>query len=974
MFVSHRSFVVRIVTVALAAWCYFALCAPGIVDDASATHAQSGTSGILTGEVTGPDGAPLAGVTVRAAAQSDTSHAHFTTTHADGIFLFRSLAPGLYAVRISLLGYLPLSRNEMLSNGGKVTLNVQLEEAPIGSQEVIVTASRHSENATNAPASVTVVSAQAIQQQVLSTPTDILSSVPGIDVAHEGIAMSTYSSRSFHSVFGSDMLTMNDYHSLEVPAIGGFYGILIPEIPADIERVEIVRGPGSALYGPEAAAGVIHFISKSPFESQGTDVSVAGGERDYFDGALRYAQAVSDNVAFKVSGHILRANDWSIADDPKEDTARKNAQATLDVLHGPAGSTNIPASEIDSLSRIGNRDSLVEVYSVDARADAILGDNSTANVSGGLTRIVNQIALTEDFGGAQIKNWQYEYLLGHVNFGDLFVQGAINHNDTKDSYFLVTGAPIIDRSTTYNAQIQDQYDSIEHEKLTYGADFNAIHPVTEGTLYGQDDGHANISIFGAYLQSQTSLFDNALDVVLSGRLDKHNYLTNPIFSPRAATVYHFASDQLVRAMYNETYLFPSVTDLYADILFASDPFGFNAAGLGYGPNIRYVAPYVSGIHFIANADGSYNMNSTLDTGAPIPTSQAGSALWPALQSVANAQIHKLISDTNAAKLASAIFSNIGAPSSKLVNAYLAYLNLNAKSPTDPKFLPTSQPIDLSPVQAQHQRTLEMDYQGSFAKSVQFEVDAYQTHYTAIRASTVALTPNVFLNGPQLYKYLDDSLTARLKPLGVPQDTINSYASLLANGLAQVPLGVVQPTGGAANEAHPYDVLIGTRGYLENAITFYGVDCFTTIKANEDWTFDGSFSWLNKYYWYASELNSTADSTQQSPFSLNMPRYRFSIGARYSGLANGLSVELRDRWSDAFKMNDNYYIGDVGARHVLDLTVNYRIESGDPASAWNNLLLTLSVTNLLNNYHQDFIGAPFIGRLAVLRAAYTLPPL
>ncbi len=954
-------FAAWILTLALSEWCYFAWCAP------SAAHAQRGTSATLTGEVTGTDGAPLAGVTVRAAPLSDTTRARFTITQPSGMFRFHRLAPGAYKVSFSLLGYLPLSRNESLPSGAEVKVNVRLEEAPLGSREVIVTASRHAEKATNAPASVTVVPARTIRRHILATPTDILSSVPGIDIAHEGIAMSTYSSRSFHSVFGSDMLTMDDYHSLEVPAIGGFYGILIPEIPADIERVEVVRGPGAALYGPEAATGVIHFITKSPFASQGTDVSVAGGERDYFDGALRYAQAVSDNIAFKVSGHILRANDWSIADDPKEDTARKNAQQALENNYLTSNPMSLSQGEIDSLSRIGNRDSLAEVYSFDARADAILGDNSIANVSAGLTRIVNQVALTEDFGGAQIKNWQYEYVLGHVNYGDLFVQGAINHNDTKDSYFLVTGAPIIDRSTTYNAQIQDQYDKIAHEKLTYGADFNAVHPVTDGTLYGPDDGHANISIFGAYLQSQTSLFDNALDLVFAGRLDKHSYLTNPIFSPRAAAVYHFMRGQLIRAMYNETYLFPSETDLYSDILFASDPFGFSANGLGIGPNIRYVSPYVSGLHFIANSDGSYNMNSTLAPGAPIPTNEAGSKLWPVLQSAAKTQIHKLISDSNTANLAAAIFATIGAPSSQLVGSNLAYLNLNAKSSAD-QFLPVSQPLDISPVQPQHQRTLEMDYQGYFKHSVQFEVDAYQTHYTAIRASTVALTPNVFLNGSQLYKYLDDSLTARLKPLGVNQDTINYYATLLANGLAQIPLGVVQPTGGAPNEAHPYDVLTGTRDYLQNAITFYGVDLFTTVKANPDWTFDGSFSWLNKNYWYSSELQPGTDSTQQAPFSLNMPKYRFSVGARYSGLARGFSIELRDRWSDAFRMEDNYYVGDVGARNVIDLTANYRIHS------WNDLLVTLSITNVLNNYHQEFIGAPFIGRLAVLRAAYTLPAI
>ncbi len=925
--------------------------------------AQQQSTGAIAGLITTSTGSPLPGVTVRIAPQSDTAHARYTFSNAQGIFRLHAVAQGTYRLRCTLLGYQPVSEDVTVS-GATVSLDIVMQEAPIQSQDIIVTASRHAEKATNAPASVSVVTPRAIEEHVSSTPTDLLSSVPGIDIAHEGIAMATYSSRSFHSVFGSDMLTMDDYHSLEVPAIGGFYGILMPQIPADIERVEIVRGPGSALYGPDAAPGVIHFISKDPFSSQGTDVSVAGGERNYFDGALRFDQALGDNFAFNISGHLLKATDWSIADDPKEDTARKYAQQELNSPFGPSGSSMVlPQREIDSLSRIGNRDSALEVYTLEARADAILGDNSTANITGGLTRIVDDVALTEDFGGAQIKNWQYEYLLGHVNYGDLFLQGSINHNDTRDSYFLVTGAPIVDRSTTYDAQIQDQYNTIPNEKLTYGADFKAIHPVTDSTLYGRDDGHADVSIFGAYLQSQTESFQNNLELVLAARLDKHSALTNPIFSPHAALVYHLTDNQLVRAMYNETYLYPSITDLYSDILFAADPFGFNKLGLGPGPNIRYVAPYVSGLNFTANADGSYNMYSTLAPGAPIPSNTALTSLWPALLKLAQGALNgkKQLNDS----LAALVIGNMPAPTSRQVNTYLAYLNLHPNVNLSNAFLPApnNQPIDIAPVQAQHQRTYEADYQGSVSNWAQFELDAYQTHYTAIRASTVALTPNVFANGDSLRQYLFNKLRGSL---GDSNATI--LADSLSAQLAQLPLGVVQASGGAPNEAHPYDVLTGTRSYLTNAVEWYGIDFFTTIRANDDWTFDGSFSWLSKNYWYASELNSTADSTQQAPFSLNMPRYRFEVGVRYSGLLQGLSVELRDRWSDAFQMEDNYYVGKVAARHVLDLTANYRIHD------WNNLLVTLSITNLLNNVHQEFVGAPYIGRLAVLRAAYTLPAL
>ncbi|HEY3876123.1 MAG TPA: TonB-dependent receptor, partial [Candidatus Kapabacteria bacterium] len=529
-----------------------------------------------------------------------------------------------------------------------------------------------------------------------------------------------------------------------------------------------------------------------------------------------------------------------------------------------------------------------------------------------------------------------------LTYDDLFVQASINHDNTSGSYFLPTGAPIVDRSTTYTAQIQHHWDPVSKEKLTYGADYESIRPITDSTLYGPDDGHANVSILGAYLQSETSLLDNDLDLVLAGRLDKHSALTNPIFSPRAALVYHLDQDNSLRAMYNVTYLFPSITDLFADLLYADEaPY-----------SVRYVSPYVSGYSFTPNADGSYNMNTPLpafDSMPQIPstmtTTQAQAKLWPVVMDLA-------------AKAANQpLLKVIPAPTQNV--SYLAYANVGSNAGSEPFIpIPNGVPQSISPVQPQHQVSYELDYQGALSKSFQLEVDAYETHYSVIHASTVALTPVVVFDSAKLQQYFVSEFGN-----AIPQSSIDS----LAGELSHAPLGVVQANGGAQNESYPDDILVGTRSYLQNTITFYGVDLFGTYKANKDWSFDGSFSYLNKNYWYAAELN-PQDSTIQAPFALNLPKYRFSLGAKYSGLARGLSLELRDRWSDAFQMVDNYWIGNVGAWNVLDLTVNYNIES------WNNLLLTLSITNVLDNVHEEFVGAPYIGRLTMLRASYALPAL
>src|SRR5581483_8871175 len=328
------------------------------------------------------------------------------------------------------------------------------------------------------------------------------------------------------------------------------------------------------------------------------------------------------------------------------------------------------------------------------------------------------------------------------------------------------------------------------------------------------------------------------------------------------------------------------------------------------------------------------------------TAEAQTKLWP------------VIMDLAAKQSGNALLKLIPAPTKNVT--FLGYANLGSNAATQP-FLPVPNgvPLPISGVQPQHQRTYEVDYQGAIGKTFQFEVDAYETHYSVIRASTTALTPTLNFDSSALQQYFKSELGG--------SHAADSIGQLLAGTLAKLPLGVVQAEGGAANESYPEDILVGTRSYLQNTVQFYGIDFMMSYQPNNDWAFDGSFSWLNKNYWYASELN-PQDSTVPAPFALNLPKYRFSVGAKYSGLLRGLELELRDRWSDAFPMVDNYWIGNVGAWNVLDLTVNYRIES------MNNLLLTLSITNLFDNEHQEFVGAPYIGRLTVLRASYALPAL
>jgi len=88
----------------------------------------------------------------------------------------------------------------------------------------------------------------------------------------------------------------------------------------DIDRIEVVRGPGSALYGPGVTSGVIHFISKSPIDKPGTSVELVGGQLNTFGISARHATKVSDKFGFKINAVVKKGDEFTL--DNVEDAAQ----------------------------------------------------------------------------------------------------------------------------------------------------------------------------------------------------------------------------------------------------------------------------------------------------------------------------------------------------------------------------------------------------------------------------------------------------------------------------------------------------------------------------------------------------------------------------------------------------------------------------------------------------------------------------
>ncbi|WP_191003777.1 TonB-dependent receptor [Hymenobacter montanus] len=235
-----------------------------------------------------------------------------TSTNAEGRFSLQvpQFNPPVTLV-VSFMGYIT---KEVELSAPSMELSITLEPSPSALNEVVVAASRVEEAILRAPVTIEKVSRQQLEK--IATPEILggLGQFKGIDVNSASMLFTSVSTRGFNTAKSERIVQLFDYADMQLPSLSLSPGNMVGIPELDMESIEIVHGPASALYGSNALNGVVLFNSKDPFTYTGLSARLRGGQRDYFDGQLRYAVRLSPKVALKFNGSLLSAKEW-IADD-----------------------------------------------------------------------------------------------------------------------------------------------------------------------------------------------------------------------------------------------------------------------------------------------------------------------------------------------------------------------------------------------------------------------------------------------------------------------------------------------------------------------------------------------------------------------------------------------------------------------------------------------------------------------------------
>lgn len=863
--------------------------------------------------------------------------------------------------------------------GSNIKLDLKLKKATIDLNPVVISASRKEEKVMSAPAAVAVISAKEINSRIYSTPAEYVVGTAGVDVIRTGIATNNVVTRGFNNIFSGALMTLMDYRIASIPSLRVNVGVLVPVNNHDIDRVEVLKGPASAMYGPNSANGVVHYITRSPLDIEKdveTNVNLTVGERDIMGGHFRTAMKLKKateksklQIGLKISGNYVQGHDWKYKDPSEPDSAIFGKTTGNGRVPYYANGEEVPA---DSIAAGVNgdlvpngRNNFLRNYSSDARLDFRFGPKTELIFSGGFSSATG-IELT-GLGGSQVKDWTYKYAQARFRHKNLFVQAYINSSDAGGTYLLRTANYIVDKSKFYVAQIQHSYQFGEKVRFIYGADMILTQPDTKGTINGRYENDDNFSEFGGYVQGEWDI-SKMLKLVGSGRIDKHSFVEKPVVSPRAALVIKPNAANNIRLSYNRAFSSPSALNTSLDVLESKDPFGFTSVpGIDYGIDGKGVGNrygFIFGhdefgtLQFRSPFTPIVNTTGTLADYWSLNNSSFNNA---ALGPVGDIVAANMVAQGVPSGLATAIANEIIAPSqynpdigNNLIMLDLdkgAFLPENALNPDDVK--------DIPKIKNQTTVTYEIGYSGVIANRLSLTFDAYRSDIYDFVSALKLQTPNVFMDYDDLVvviqQNIDSSQTPSLASLitFVFDDPANggngngTGADELAKITSGVPIGTVSPK--FADDPS----LLLTYGNFGN-ITVYGFDIGAKFYFTEDLRLGATYSFVNK-----DEFE-----TEGVIIPLNAPRHKVGVSLQYDWKKTGLDVGLRWRWQDAFPGNSGVYVGPINAINQIDGTITYTLPF------LKTMKLNVTVTNILNNRIQEFIGAPYMGRLTMGRISYT----
>ena len=433
----------------------------------------------------------------------------------------------------------------------------QPEELMTYSETVVVTASKVETQIINAPAAVSVIGSDFIENAGAQNYGDLIRSVPGANVSQTSARDINITSRGATGTLSTTQLALLDGRTIYQDFFGFVGWDFLPIDTGEIAQIEIINGPASAVWGANAMTGVVNVITKTPRELDGTAVTLGFGAinrsagQDLDTGTsyhvnVRHAQALNDRWAFKVSGGVFDM-------DP---LARPVGQVPIvdDPERGRTGGGEYPAYTNAGTTQ-PKFDVRVDYDHPDGRQKVIFAGGIAGTQGIMHTRIGPFDIQSGTVMGYGKVNYQRDNL--RVNFFTNILDGeapallAIGPDGQPINFLF--------KNNTYDVEVGNSQLIGTKHLINYGGNFRS----NTFDLSIAPGGNSR-SEGGFYIQDEIFLSDH-FRWLIGGRVDGFSVIDKFVFSPRTTFMIKPTPDHTFRVSYNRAFRAPSFVNSFLDV-------------------------------------------------------------------------------------------------------------------------------------------------------------------------------------------------------------------------------------------------------------------------------------------------------------------------------------------------------------------------------------------------------------------------
>jgi iron complex outermembrane receptor protein len=351
----------------------------------------------------------------------------------------------------------------------------------------VISASRTSESVWQAPAAIYVITAADIERAGVASIPEALRLAPGVDVAQINASGWAVSVRGFNSALANKLLVLIDGRESYDQLFSGVYWDVQDAALEDIDRIEVVRGPGASLWGANAVNGVINIITKRAADTQGALVSAIVGDMERSGLTARYGGAVGGSGHWRIYGRAFdRAAQETLsgADDNSDwqalrggfrvdlaPTGRDDLTVQGDIYHSETGQLRVAPSLSEPFASLRQEEITAEGGNLLARwvhemdSDARLTAQAYLDITRRAQELLEDRRTTFDF------DVQYEF----PNMGAHDLVAGVRYRHTSDDITeteVITSADDTHRTQLFSAFVQDQIALSPAWRLTVGSKFD----------------------------------------------------------------------------------------------------------------------------------------------------------------------------------------------------------------------------------------------------------------------------------------------------------------------------------------------------------------------------------------------------------------------------------------------------------------------------------------------------------------------